>query len=96
MEQSDGHKLSEGKFDAAYVGSYLLSVSCACLKMFLFQTYFAAEGFVYGSSRSNWQAMAAMAKRNSLEFIPSIGPGYVSYALVVALIKHLLKYLLAF
>ena len=36
-------------------------------------TYFASQGFVYGSTLSNWSAM----KRCRLKyFIPSVGPGY--------------------
>lgn len=36
-------------------------------------TYFASQGFVYGSTLSNWDTM----KRCNLKyFIPSVGPGY--------------------
>lgn len=42
-----------------------------------FYTYFASEGFVYGSKPSNWGAMAEFARENSLLFIPCVGPGYV-------------------
>ena len=42
-----------------------------------FFTYFAANGFSHGSSWKNWNSMASFAKKNSLIFVPSVGPGYV-------------------
>ena len=39
-------------------------------------TYFAAEGFSYGSTSRHWGAMAAEAARRGLLFVPSVGPGY--------------------
>lgn len=41
-----------------------------------FYTYFASDGFVYGSTVSNWKGMAQFAKQNELLFIPCAGPGY--------------------
>lgn len=41
-----------------------------------FYTYFAIDGFVYGSSTSNWQHLSEFANKNALIFIPSVGPGY--------------------
>ena len=41
-----------------------------------FYTYFASDGFSYGSRTRVWPALAAFAKQNSLVFIPSAGPGY--------------------
>ena len=42
-----------------------------------YYTYFAANGFSYGSSWKNWKGLANFAFKNSLLFIPSVGPGYV-------------------
>ena len=42
-----------------------------------FYTYFAANGFSYGSSWKNWKSLASFAYKNSLMFIPSVGPGYI-------------------
>ena len=42
-----------------------------------FYPYFGANGFSYGSSWKNWKGLQDYAQRNSLLFIPSIGPGYV-------------------
>lgn len=41
-----------------------------------FYTYFATDGFTYGSSMGNWRSLATFAARNKLVFIPSVGPGY--------------------
>eukprot|EP00741_Cyanophora_paradoxa_P018202 tig00021038_g17575.t1 len=41
-----------------------------------FYTYFATDGFTYGSTTANWPSIAAWAERNRLLFIPSVGPGY--------------------
>ncbi len=41
-----------------------------------FYTYFATDGFTYGSSPDNWPTLAAFAAEQGLLFIPSVGPGY--------------------
>ena len=45
-----------------------------------FFTYFAANGFSHGSSWKNWNSLASFARKNSLLFVPSVGPGYVGKA----------------
>ncbi|XP_030641061.1 glycoprotein endo-alpha-1,2-mannosidase isoform X2 [Chanos chanos] len=40
-------------------------------------TYFATNGFSYGSSQNNWPAIKAFCNEHNLIFIPSVGPGYV-------------------
>ena len=42
-----------------------------------FYTYFASDGFSYGSSWKNWRGLASFARKSSLLFVPSVGPGYV-------------------
>ncbi|KAF4676455.1 hypothetical protein FOL46_002961 [Perkinsus olseni] len=42
-----------------------------------FCTYFAATGFVYGSTPSNWPHMSRVARDEGIYFIPSVGPGYI-------------------
>lgn len=39
-------------------------------------TYFAADGFSYGSTTQNWPRMAQEARELGLRFVPSVGPGY--------------------
>ncbi|HOX39545.1 MAG TPA: glycoside hydrolase family 99 protein [Candidatus Brocadiia bacterium] len=41
-----------------------------------FYTYFATDGFTYGSTYANWQSMSRWAKEHGKIFIPSVGPGY--------------------
>lgn len=40
-------------------------------------TYFASNGFSFGSSHQNWKAIKTFCDSNNLMFIPSVGPGYV-------------------
>ena len=42
-----------------------------------YYTYFAANGFTYGSQRTNWNHLHDFAVRNNMIFIPSVGPGYI-------------------
>lgn len=42
-----------------------------------FYTYFASDGFVYGSTSKNWKIISKFAKENDLIFIPCAGPGYI-------------------
>ena len=42
-----------------------------------FYTYFASDGFTYGSSWKNWRSLTSFARKSSLLFVPSVGPGYV-------------------
>ena len=39
-------------------------------------TYFAAEGFSFGSTFRNWASISKFTHQHSLLFIPSFGPGY--------------------
>lgn len=41
-----------------------------------FYTYFASEGFVFGSTTSNWNFLTKYAKDHHMIFIPCVGPGY--------------------
>ncbi len=41
-----------------------------------FYTYFASNGFSFGSNSAHWGELGKFAKRNNLIFIPSFGPGY--------------------
>ncbi len=42
-----------------------------------FYTYYASDGFHFGSTTSNWQYMSEFAQENDLIFIPCVGPGYI-------------------
>ncbi|KAK2500825.1 hypothetical protein MC885_010047, partial [Smutsia gigantea] len=40
-------------------------------------TYFATNGFTYGSSYENWATLKFFCDQFNLMFIPSVGPGYI-------------------
>ncbi|XP_072534915.1 glycoprotein endo-alpha-1,2-mannosidase-like protein [Salminus brasiliensis] len=40
-------------------------------------TYFASNGFSYGSSHQNWKGIKVFCDGNNLLFVPSVGPGYI-------------------
>ncbi|KAL7874453.1 hypothetical protein SRHO_G00054230 [Serrasalmus rhombeus] len=40
-------------------------------------TYFASNGFSYGSSHQNWKGIKTFCDGNNLLFVPSVGPGYI-------------------
>ncbi len=42
-----------------------------------YYTYFATDGFTYGSTINNWPKLAKWAQQNDKLFIPSVGPGYI-------------------
>jgi len=42
-----------------------------------FYTYFATDGFTYGSTPKNWPRLAAWAEKNGKLFIPCVAPGYI-------------------
>ena len=42
-----------------------------------FYTYFATNGFTFGSTWGNWDKIGQWAASNRLLFIPSVGPGYI-------------------
>ena len=68
------------KFDAFIIGLYVKRSDGFDLKQGGFDgfyTYFAANGFTYGSSRQNWNELNQFAMKNGMIFIPSVGPGYV-------------------
>lgn len=42
-----------------------------------YYTYFATDGFTYGSSWKNWREIRKYARGRRLMFVPSVGPGYI-------------------
>ena len=41
-----------------------------------YYTYFASDGFTFGSGTRNWASLAQYARANEILFVPSVGPGY--------------------
>ncbi len=42
-----------------------------------FYSYFATDGFTYGSTIRNWPRLAKWARANQLLFVPCVAPGYI-------------------
>lgn len=42
-----------------------------------FYTYFATDGFTYGSTTRNWPKLAEWARANGKLFVPCVAPGYI-------------------
>jgi glycoprotein endo-alpha-1,2-mannosidase len=72
--------LRNTKYDATYIGLWVNKGDEDFFTKGNFDgcyTYFASNGFVYGSTTDNWAYMAAWAKKNKKLFIPCVGPGYI-------------------
>ncbi len=66
--------------DAVVIGLYVKKEDNRALEEAGFDgcyTYFATDGFTYGSTMANWPAIAAWAREKGKIFIPSVGPGYI-------------------
>jgi len=42
-----------------------------------FYTYFATDGFTFGSTTRNWPKLAAWARAHAKVFVPCVAPGYI-------------------
>uniref|UniRef100_A0ABM5ER55 Glycoprotein endo-alpha-1,2-mannosidase-like protein n=1 Tax=Pogona vitticeps TaxID=103695 RepID=A0ABM5ER55_9SAUR len=80
LSPSGSHSLRNTPYDAVFIallveeGHKQEILSAGYDGMY---TYFASNGFSYGSSHQNWKAIKAFCDANNLLFIPSVGPGYV-------------------
>ncbi|XP_043479470.1 glycoprotein endo-alpha-1,2-mannosidase [Leptopilina heterotoma] len=71
--------LRGSEMDAFYIGLLVESQHKSHIKKSHFDgfyTYFAVNGFSYGSTWKNWKDLNKFAIQNKLLFIPSVGPGY--------------------
>ncbi|XP_015117471.1 glycoprotein endo-alpha-1,2-mannosidase-like protein [Diachasma alloeum] len=68
------------EIDAIYMGLLVDSAHRSHIKKSRFDgfyTYFAVNGFSYGSTWKNWRELNKFAIQNGLLFVPSLGPGYI-------------------
>ncbi|XP_038233954.1 glycoprotein endo-alpha-1,2-mannosidase-like protein [Dermochelys coriacea] len=78
--QSGSHSLRNTPYDAVFIALLVEEghkhdiLSAGYDGMY---TYFASNGFSFGSSHQNWKAIKAFCDSNNLMFIPSVGPGYI-------------------
>lgn len=72
--------LRKTKYDAAVIGLWVKENDGRFMTNGFFDgfyTYFASDGFEYGSTTKNWPKLASFARDHKLLFIPSVGPGYI-------------------
>ena len=68
------------RFDSVVIGLWVKEHEQAFMTEGNFDgyyTYFATDGFTYGSTIENWPVLAEWARQNNKLFIPSVGPGYI-------------------
>ncbi len=77
----DGSKtIRNTGYDSVVIGLWVKEHEQAFMTQGCFDgyyTYFATNGFTYGSTFENWPRLAEWAEQNNKLFIPSVGPGYV-------------------
>lgn len=81
LSPSGNNTIRNTPYDSHVIGLWVENMNIESSKMLTanfdgFYTYFAADGFTYGSTTNNWNAMHTWAKQNNKLFIPSVGPGY--------------------
>ena len=78
---SDGPQtIRNTKYDSVVIGLWVKENEQAFMSEGHFDgcyTYFATNGFTYGSTINNWPKLAEWAQQNDKLFIPSVGPGYI-------------------
>lgn len=77
----DGAQTIRGtKYDVAAIGLWVKAKEARFMLEGGFDgflTYFATEGFTFGSTPANWPQLADWAKEHGQLFIPSVAPGYI-------------------
>lgn len=74
------HTLRNTKYDSLVIGLWVKQDE---ERFFLdghfdgLYTYFATDGFTYGSTWEHWDALAAWARAHDKLFIPCVAPGYI-------------------
>jgi glycoprotein endo-alpha-1,2-mannosidase len=74
------HTIRDTKYDAVVIGLWVKQNE---EPFFLdghfdgFYTYFATDGFTYGSTLSNWKQLSEWARAHNKLFIPCVAPGYI-------------------
>lgn len=74
------HTIRSTKYDAVIIGLWVKRNEEAFFVDGHFDglyTYFATDGFTYGSTMANWKKLAAWARARNKLFIPCTAPGYI-------------------
>ncbi|MCP4609711.1 MAG: hypothetical protein GY845_13460 [Planctomycetes bacterium] len=80
LSPDGGQTIRNTKYDSVVIGLWVKEREQAFMTEGNFDgyyTYFATDGFTYGSTIENWPKLAEWARQNNKLFIPSVGPGYV-------------------
>ncbi|MDT8302072.1 MAG: molybdopterin-binding protein [Sedimentisphaerales bacterium] len=80
LSPDGGATIRNTKYDSVVIGLWVKEHEQAFMTEGSFDgyyTYFATDGFTYGSTIENWPKLAEWARQNNKLFIPSVGPGYV-------------------
>ncbi len=67
------------KYDGLFIGLYVKAEDGDAIVESGFDgfyTYFASDGFTYGSTTANWPSLMQFARDRRILFIPSVAPGY--------------------
>ena len=79
LHKDGASTLRATKLDSWFIGLWLDRKDGAELQAAGFDgvyTYFASDGFSFGSSTHNWDQMCSFCRKESLTCILSVGPGY--------------------
>jgi len=80
LSPNGSHTIRNTKYDSIVIGLWVKEHEQAFMAEGHFDgyyTYFATDGFTYGSTIKNWPKLAEWAQQNNKLYIPSVGPGYV-------------------
>lgn len=79
--RSDGNKsIRNTLYDAVVLGLWVKKDDASFFEHSGFDgfyTYFASEGFTYGSTTKNWNYLQQWATSHQQIFVPCVGPGYI-------------------
>lgn len=80
LQPYGGHSIRKTKYDCLFIALVVEPRHKDAITIGGFDglyTYFATNGFSYGSSWKIWPKLASFAKQTNSIFIPSVGPGYI-------------------
>ncbi len=80
LSPDGGQTIRNTKYDSVVIGLWVKEHEQAFMTEGHFDgyySYFATDGFTYGSTIENWANLAEWARQNNKLFIPSVGPGYI-------------------
>ncbi|EDO41066.1 predicted protein, partial [Nematostella vectensis] len=80
LKPEGSHSVRNTKYDCIFISLMVESTHRDAITIGGFDgfyTYFATDGFTYGSAWRRWGQLASFARQTNTLFIPSVGPGYI-------------------